>query len=674
MVKGCHMPHRLLLILAWLLLLPALSEAVGGYLLDRKSGAFKTWVGEEGFPECADGDVILWATAEGGTTGEWEICGAVTGESPSLQQSHAIGAVGGWTDLLEARPLTIWPEHDTLGPSAPRIRYYGESGNIIRECFFGDPADEPCQPETTHIPIGTSYRITYTGDSPATELEAGTLENVDGVLTGTGVFAQEGVDVSLYGANGQDNSTLDDAPAFQDAIDAAVAQVSAFGDGGGGVPPVFIPCGVYFWHTPITLKSPKLVSPGPARNCVSIYWEGTAGATAMQQTLTATYGGLENLAFFPGTTRPGTWLNLEGTLIDKHYVLNNVQFNGATDIYIKVGSWINAHWTNLRWDGGGNYALRLTPGGALNLSSFVIDKFTYDHRTTAGYTGAPGMILIDNSANASNWGLFSLKHGRIEMNNAWLAPQAIVTIKKSGSFPKSGCVKLEDVTYKDATGMTGDVVSAMEVSTGTECLILDNVRAENLSATLGGTWLTSTTARWPLPETQRYDGRSAIGAGKTQIVRDGIELFAPTAADWPMLEVWNGDQAFQRLTLDNAGKLSFGLGTSAVDASIAHTSVDRLSIDGYLQFTGNTPTMGTCGTSPSVVGTMMGGKITVGSGTVTACTMNFPLTWSNAPPCVVQNETTEQTLRPVSSTTALVINSSTSFAGDVINYICNGQQ
>jgi hypothetical protein len=235
-----HRQQRLLLILTFLLGFPMVVWAASGYLLDRKSMMPKVWIGEEELPECTDGDIILWATSEGGTTGEWQICGAVTGETPSLQQSHAIGDVGGWTDLLESRPLTIWPEHDTLGVSAPRIRYYGESGHIIRECTYGDPADEPCQPETTHIPIGTSYRITYTGDSPPTELEAGTLQNIDGVLTTTGVFSGFGAStLTVVTPGGEDTAAISTvgSPGPQSSSQHGWVQLGLDTDG----TPLFIP-------------------------------------------------------------------------------------------------------------------------------------------------------------------------------------------------------------------------------------------------------------------------------------------------------------------------------------------------------------------------------------------------------------------------------------------------
>lgn len=46
------------------------------------------------------------------------------------------------------------------------------------------------------------------------------------------------------------------------------------------------------------------------------------------------------------------------------------------------------------------------------------------------------------------------------------------------------------------------------------------------------------------------------------------------------------------------------------------------------------PTIGTCGTTPSITGTGRAGVATVGTGTVTACTVTFNATLGVAPSCL----------------------------------------
>lgn len=84
-----------------------------------------------------------------------------------------------------------------------------------------------------------------------------------------------------------------------------------------------------------------------------------------------------------------------------------------------------------------------------------------------------------------------------------------------------------------------------------------------------------------------------------------------------------------------------------------------------------TPTVATCGTSPSVAGTDGAGIITTGSGTVTACTLNFSGTLAAAPSCILSTSATTITPAITSvSTSALVIGLSLTLTSGKIYYQC----
>jgi hypothetical protein len=60
---------------------------------------------------------------------------------------------------------------------------------------------------------------------------------------------------------------------------------------------------------------------------------------------------------------------------------------------------------------------------------------------------------------------------------------------------------------------------------------------------------------------------------------------------------------------------------------------------GRNELSGRTPTVTSCGSSPAVHSSHdQAGIITVGSGTVTACTVNFSQSFNNIPSCVVASE------------------------------------
>ena len=84
-----------------------------------------------------------------------------------------------------------------------------------------------------------------------------------------------------------------------------------------------------------------------------------------------------------------------------------------------------------------------------------------------------------------------------------------------------------------------------------------------------------------------------------------------------------------------------------------------------------TPTVASCGSSPSVAGTDMAGVITTGGGVVTACTLNFSATLSGAPACMVTTNATTLTIGITSiSSSALVVGLSLTLTSGKIYYMC----
>lgn len=81
-----------------------------------------------------------------------------------------------------------------------------------------------------------------------------------------------------------------------------------------------------------------------------------------------------------------------------------------------------------------------------------------------------------------------------------------------------------------------------------------------------------------------------------------------------------------------------------------------------------------CGTGPSAgTGyTDIQGKITMGTGTVTSCVLNFGKTWTNAPACIITGDQTSVQYRATTSTTQLTITSDVTMDGDVVMYHCLG--
>lgn len=107
---------------------------------------------------------------------------------------------------------------------------------------------------------------------------------------------------------------------------------------------------------------------------------------------------------------------------------------------------------------------------------------------------------------------------------------------------------------------------------------------------------------------------------------------------------------------------------------VSSGTVKNVFTAGKIEISSTVPTIGFCGTSPSIVGNDSVGQITIGSGAIaSSCTVTFSGPWTNAPSCSVTFES--QYIIAGTSTTAtfMLINSTGPFiSGGKIKYKCSG--
>lgn len=89
---------------------------------------------------------------------------------------------------------------------------------------------------------------------------------------------------------------------------------------------------------------------------------------------------------------------------------------------------------------------------------------------------------------------------------------------------------------------------------------------------------------------------------------------------------------------------------------------------------GTAPTMGACGTTPSVVGTDNAMFVTVGTGgAATSCAVTFNTTWTNAPICIAQSDTDIIAFKMVTTTTTATVTAAAPFtASSKLHVLCMG--
>jgi len=140
------------------------------------------------------------------------------------------------------------------------------------------------------------------------------------------------------------------------------------------------------------------------------------------------------------------------------------------------------------------------------------------------------------------------------------------------------------------------------------------------------------------------------------------------------------------IRLDSTGTISdatTGVGGEIVLATMKQgvdtTAVDRFKIDQHghpvaIAGTANTPTMGTCGASPTITGTDDTMVVTVVAAAVSSCAVNFGTTWvATTVVCVVNSDTDALAMTTSATTAALTMTKTTAFtAGSKLNIMCRG--
>lgn len=129
-----------------------------------------------------------------------------------------------------------------------------------------------------------------------------------------------------------------------------------------------------------------------------------------------------------------------------------------------------------------------------------------------------------------------------------------------------------------------------------------------------------------------------------------------------------------RLTFsNNQFNPAIGTGVDTAIHSCGTATGFVTEIQGRQEFDGTAPAVSACGTTPAIVGNDHAGKVTVGTGSTTSCTVTFNVPYENAPACVItSNQSATIAHATATTTTVLTITSGTSMASGIISYICDG--
>lgn len=391
----------------------------------------------------------------------------------------------------------------------------------------------------------------------------------DLVLSGANIFNGK-----MYGALG--NNSADDTAAIQ-ATDVAASSVMVSTVGAGVA---YFPQSAGYRFTNLTKHSASWVGDGPMQTV--LYFNGVDGTVAITQDPTApssvSYSKISNMSFRRISTvkEPSVWLDLGDQGLDNFLELSYLHFVGGTD-GIKWTYHVNVEWTALRFDHLSGYALKVTTISSQNLTRLVIHGFDYDNASSR--TNPPGIIHIDNTANASNVGTVVLNGGRAEINHACAANFAIFryTLPASAPAARSVVFSLNDFNYEDNVGVTDDVVLYRDTAntTGTESLMFHNFKQAGLFAIFGGTG----PAAMPAIPLQTVYGDVAWNVHSTGPGIIGMYLALYGRSDGtitdPTLAMFQVGDTNPRFKIDKQGRVWLGAGgATAPDVELKRFAAD----------------------------------------------------------------------------------------------------
>lgn len=182
----------------------------------------------------------------------------------------------------------------------------------------------------------------------------------------------------------------------------------------------------------------------------------------------------------------------------------------------------------------------------------------------------------------------------------------------------------------------------------------------------------------------REEGRLQFSVYTRASATNTLSMLGPlvgvgTTSPYAVLSVVNATSTPSFVVEDQNGDLSpfiitadglVGIGTTTPYAKL---SVVGDLVAQHLYSTSTPPTVSSCGTSPSVVGSDGAGKVTLGTsiGVDNTCTVTFATAWNTVPSCMANNETQVLLIRTQTTKTVLTLSVAATFTdSDVISYLC----
>lgn len=268
--------------------------------------------------------------------------------------------------------------------------------------------------------------------------------------------------------------------------------------------------------------------------------------------------------------------------------------------------------------------------------------------------------------------------------NVTLGDSATDTVTVTGDLTVS-----DDTTLSAGTATVGDFRGTVQTSSSTGTVNNFSLNADTTVVTFTGanptlTGMTGGAAGRHVKICSTISTTStlaiAVNSGSSTAANRFGGTSAPRLKEQSCIDVvydgatslWYADDDQLLTTLEVTGNVNF-YGQTMV---FGDGNSDVTGVYGILQDVGPTPTLSSCGTSPSVTGGNNWFRITVGTGGPTACTVTFVNTKTNTPVCLARIEdVSEDVYISAVSATAITITAKTGtsdLSSNVIDVFCGG--
>jgi len=360
-----------------------------------------------------------------------------------------------------------------------------------------------------------------------------------------------------------------------------------------------------------------------------------------------------------------------------------VTINANNGIYATCASTSNERF--------GYLSLNSCTGIASNNSSFGSNSLIA--MTTGSFNSSFGSLALNSLKGGGLNNAFGYKALFTNVSgsrNVAVGNHALEAHKGSDSTA-IGYQSLDSLTFGNGTAVGSGSLKSVTTSVGNSALGLNSLAtATGSSNTAVGDsalgFYTTINANTAIGYSALYGAAGDNNTGVGFLTGEQIGSYpAISSCTFIGYQARQGANSLTNATAIGAGSVvsssnAIVLGNTGIKVGIGLTvPLSELSIAGHVQIASNTtttPVVSACGTSPSVSGYDGQGEITVGTGGIaTSCTITFGKAWTTAPTCSVYNEGAILFVRPVTTTTTLVIDAATPLtASGKIKYMCIGRE